>query len=248
MNSRFLAAGVIGLLSAQAAHATTTTIFDTINGIQPQFYDGPADATFHAGDSFTSASPDFNTVALSLSADVPTDGGSVSVYLYADDGTGNGQGLPGAPTGTGVLLGSIDDSVLASTAAVANNGGPAGPSGAGAGIPVPTLTFSTSLIPTTADDEYWIEVDFAGSSAELFDNGDDSGLNSSGQNAITDYVDGTITGPVSVEPGNTDYGLYAISVSDVTADVTPPIPEPASIALLGAGLAGLGFSRRREAN
>lgn len=40
------------------------------------------------------------------------------------------------------------------------------------------------------------------------------------------------------------YGAFD-NLNFSTGDTTPPVPEPSTIILLGAGLAGLAFARRR---
>jgi hypothetical protein len=239
MLARAVAFNLLMLLSAQAANATTTVIFDTSTGIVPFSADGPvSDSTTIAGDSFTPGSLDFNTVTLSLSADTPTDGKSVSVYLYADSGAGNSDGVPGVPTGTGLLLGNIADSALLETSIAAINSGPGGPDSIG----LPSLTFSVPAGFTTSNDEYWIVADMTGSSAELYYNAPgDGGIGTVSQSYISNY--NVSSGLAAAQTDG--LGAYALIVSEVT---TPPIgvPEPTTAAIIGAGLAALGLLRRRK--
>jgi hypothetical protein len=240
MFARVLAFSVFVLLAAQAANATTSIIFDTAASITPAGADGPAsDATTIAGDSFTPGSLNFNTVTLSLSADDPSDGGSVSVDLYADNGAGGSTGVAGAPTGAALLLGNIADSALLATSIAKVNNGPGGPDGIG----LPTLTFSLPAGFATSDNEYWIVVNMTGSSAELYYNADDSGIGTSSQSYVSNYLDGNSTGPVATYADSE--GAYALTVSEVVTTPTG-VPEPATTTILGVGLAGLGFSRRQK--
>ena len=141
----------------------------------------------------------------------------MSVDLYADNGAGGSTGVAGAPTGAALLLGNIADSALLATSIAKVNNGPGGPDGIG----LPTLTFSLPAGFATSDNEYWIVVNMTGSSAELYYNADDSGIGTSSQSYVSNYLDGNSTGPVATYADSE--GAYALTVSEV---VTTPTVVP----------------------
>lgn len=224
MKFRLTVLAALALLTAQTARAEIA--FDTINYGTPVNFSGPiSDGTTVAGQSFFSTSQlDFASISVSLLANNPSDGGSAMVYLVADDGTGNANGVAGAPDfGNIQLIGKIADSLI---------------SNEDTGIPsIFTFTdVANTLAASTQNDEYWIVIDFGtyASSAEWVYNSDASGIGTSYQAAYSDA-----NGGVYPTNGTGFAGPFALEVNT---------PEPASIALLGGALVGIGFLRRRKIN
>ena len=232
MNVRILACTAIAVLASNAANATF--YFDTINApAGPSIgYDGPVSdgATVLAASFSAPATPDFSSISLTLSASAPTDGGSILVYLVADNGSGGGSGLAGMPTYNGgntfagytnaSLIGTIADSSLATS---------------GVGSSLISLNVSSAaeaaVAATTKNNEYWIALVGSSSSFDWAYNGNANGVGTAGQSFFNNY--GGTLGTVSDTAGP-----YQFQVST---------PEPTTLAIMGVGLAGIGYFRRRHA-
>ncbi len=222
MKFRLIALAVMALVSTKAAHAGIA--FDAIDYGTPLGFSGPtADGTLVAAQSFTTSSRlDFASISLSLLANDPSDGGSVLVFLAADDGSGGKVGTAGAPDlGNIELIGTIRDSMIADEL----TGNPS------------VITFSkvaNALSDGTADQEYWVVLDFGteNSSAEWIFNTDATGIGTDNQGAFTD-----VSGVIFPIDGSGGPGAFSLAVNT---------PEPATVALLGGAMAGLGFMRRRR--
>lgn len=230
MKFRYAGIGVALVFIAHVANATP--YIDTVNVTNPTSgSDGLFDGTVAMATSFTAPKSDFSRISLLLGAGTPSDGGSALVYLVPDDGTGS-AGKAGNPTAsftgnqfssfTGAqLLGTIKDSSLAA---------------AGSGSTLVKL-YATPTI-TTRNNEYWIGlVPNANSSVQWFygQRNDGAGVT----NQSTYFASSSASGGGSTTVLDTNIsvgGPYGLIVST---------PEPASLAILGAGLAGIGYFRRR---
>jgi hypothetical protein len=221
------------LLVAPLAHAAV--LYSSI-GPNQIYADGNSDGVTAMAKSFTASSLNDGVQAqLLLRAATPNDGGSAVIYLVADDGTGGSSGFAGSPTFTSgspfptfgsftgaLALATVNDSDLTSNAQL--------------------VTVSLPSAFASLNDEYWIALVQGGDSSIEWSYSDGA----SG-------ADPTWTGQSSFFFNTSGGNLGANTVGDIAGleDSVGPyamlvtVPEPMSIALLGAGIAGIGYVRRR---
>jgi hypothetical protein len=221
-----LLAGVaaIGLIAGPTAHADV--IFDSASGTIITGADGANDGVSIMADSFYLPDPTTgvpSSVMLALGS-LGSSGNSLMVYLAPDDGTLSALGVPGGPDlALPILIGSVLDSALSRTI-----GQPSLVS-----FQIPDSVAGT-ILSETFNNEFWVIVadgtlGHAANGIWYFDNGDPTGLGTDGQ-----------------AHGNGLLGVVANDVGSGPYLMAVQTPEPVSTAVMGVGLAGLGYVRRRR--
>jgi len=214
---RYLSAFALAFGLFGAVQANAVTLFDSITGSTPAAADSVnLDGPLYASFSTVGGVVNLTEVQVVLSAEVTTDGGSVNISLWSDDGGPS----PGSSL---ALLGTIADSAMTGSPAI--------------------YTLSGLSEPLTASTRYWIELSTSDqSSAGWSWTSSTTGTGVSGEYWLNNYAGGVVpnVGDINFIPSP-----YEMRVFASTSAVPLPAALPLFASGLGA-LGFLGWRRKRK--